>query len=98
MERIIIGKVLSPHGVKGEVRVLPLTDFPERFQKTKSVWSDARNTYLEIENIREQKEYLLIKFAKVNNRDQAEELTNSYLTIDREQLMELSPVIITISR
>jgi 16S rRNA processing protein RimM len=91
MERIIIGKVLSPHGVKGEVRVLPLTDFPERFQKTKSVWSDARNTYLEIENIREQKEYLLIKFAKVNNRDQAEELTNSYLTIDREQLMELSP-------
>ena len=28
---VIIGRVLGAHGVRGEIRLLPLTDFPERF-------------------------------------------------------------------
>ncbi|MGI6686670.1 MAG: ribosome maturation factor RimM [Bacillota bacterium] len=91
MERIIIGKILSPHGVKGELKVQPLTDYPERFHKTKSVWVDAKKTYLTIENLREQQGLLLIKFQSIDSRDQAEALTNSYLTIDPEQVMELPP-------
>ncbi len=34
---LIIGEVTVPHGVRGEVRVLPLTDRPERFAKLASV-------------------------------------------------------------
>ncbi len=30
-EYVTIGRVLGPHGVRGWVRVLPLTDDPERF-------------------------------------------------------------------
>ncbi len=30
-EMVIIGRVLGAHGVRGEIRILPLTDFPERF-------------------------------------------------------------------
>lgn len=30
---VTIGVITRPHGVKGEVRVLPLTDFPERFEE-----------------------------------------------------------------
>ena len=30
---ITIGKVLKPFGVKGEMKIKPLTDFPERFRK-----------------------------------------------------------------
>ena len=29
--QIIIGRVGAPHGVKGEVKIIPMTDFPERF-------------------------------------------------------------------
>ena len=29
---ITIGKVLKPHGVKGEIKIEPLTDYPERFR------------------------------------------------------------------
>ncbi|MFA5072913.1 MAG: ribosome maturation factor RimM [Nitrospirota bacterium] len=29
---ITIGKVLKPWGVKGELKIMPLTDFPKRFQ------------------------------------------------------------------
>ena len=30
-ERIVIGRVGAPHGVRGALRIIPLTDFPERF-------------------------------------------------------------------
>lgn len=91
MERIIIGKILSPHGVRGEVKVQPLTDYPERFHKTKKVWADAKKDYLEIIHIREQPGIFLMKFRGVDDRNEAEKLTNSFLTIDPDQVMELPP-------
>lgn len=30
-DRVVIGKIVKPHGLKGEVVVEPLTDFPGRF-------------------------------------------------------------------
>ena len=35
---ITIGKVVKPFGVKGEMKIESLTDFPERFQDLKSVY------------------------------------------------------------
>ena len=32
-ERVVIGRVVRPHGLKGEVAVEVLTDFPERFSE-----------------------------------------------------------------
>ncbi len=29
---IAVGKVVAPHGVRGELRIMPLTDFPDRFE------------------------------------------------------------------
>lgn len=37
-ELIIIGKITKPVGLKGELKVLPITDFPVRFRKLKSVY------------------------------------------------------------
>ena len=34
---ISIGKIVAPHGVRGDVRVVPLTDFPDRFQGMKQI-------------------------------------------------------------
>ena len=30
-DRIVIGRIGAPHGVRGDLRIIPLTDFPERF-------------------------------------------------------------------
>jgi len=35
---IIIGKITKPVGLKGELRVLSITDFPDRFKKLKDVY------------------------------------------------------------
>lgn len=91
MERIIIGKITSPHGIKGEVKVLPLTDYPDRFYRTKSVWVDSKKGYLTVESIRKQMEMFLIKFQGVDVRSDAEKLNNSFLTIDHDQAIDLPP-------
>ena len=35
--RITIGKVGAPHGIHGEVRIIPLTDFADRFSSMTEV-------------------------------------------------------------
>ncbi|MDD2498026.1 MAG: ribosome maturation factor RimM [Desulfitobacteriaceae bacterium] len=90
-QRIDIGKILVPHGVKGEVKVLPLTDFPDRFVKMKRVWVDTQNSFLDIESIRFQNKIVLIKFAGVNNRDEGETLKGGLLQISHEEVVPLPP-------
>ncbi len=31
--QIVIGKIVAPHGVRGDIRILPLTEKPEQFLK-----------------------------------------------------------------
>lgn len=87
--RMSIGKVLSPHGVRGEVKVMLFADLPHILQRNKQFWIDSKSDALEIEAIREQKNHFLVKFIGVDNRDESENLTNSLLQIPREELPQL---------
>ncbi|MBI1848614.1 MAG: 16S rRNA processing protein RimM [Candidatus Rokubacteria bacterium] len=42
---MVIGEIARPHGVRGEVRVTPLTDHPERFARVGAcvLWDAARD-------------------------------------------------------
>lgn len=42
---VVIGEIVRPHGVRGEVRVAPLTDDPDRFARVSAcvVWDAARD-------------------------------------------------------
>ena len=39
---LVVGRVVAAQGLKGEVRVLPLSDFPERFLQPGSRWLQRR--------------------------------------------------------
>ena len=43
---VVIGKITRPHGLRGEMRVIPLTDRPERFEGVTEcvLWDQARDT------------------------------------------------------
>jgi len=43
---VVIGEITRPHGLRGEMRVTPLTDRPERFEEVRDciVWDQARDT------------------------------------------------------
>lgn len=43
MESILIGEVLKPQGIKGEIKVYPITDNTERFRDLKEIYlSDGK--------------------------------------------------------
>ncbi|HEY9699283.1 MAG TPA: ribosome maturation factor RimM [Trichocoleus sp.] len=92
-----IGKIVSPQGLKGEVRVYPNSDFPQRFEEPGKRWllrSGAKEPeVLELVSGRylNGKGLYVVKFAGITNCDQAEQLRNALMLIpesDRPQLEE----------
>ncbi|MEO0936418.1 MAG: ribosome maturation factor RimM, partial [Cyanobacteria bacterium J06641_2] len=75
-----IGKIVAPQGMKGELRVYPSTDFPERFEVAGVRWLLRPNTTEpeEVELIKgrflEGKNLYVIQLGGVKYRDEAEEL------------------------
>jgi 16S rRNA processing protein RimM len=46
-EYITVGEICGPFGVHGAVKVLPHTDFPERFRQTERLYVSYRGTLVE---------------------------------------------------
>lgn len=88
-ELIAIGKIVTPHGVRGDVRVIALTDFPERFLKMEQVLLDQNRTLL-IQTAKFHQRYILLKFKGYNDRNAVECLRNQLLYVKREEVMPLS--------
>jgi 16S rRNA processing protein RimM len=67
---VAIGRITSLHGIKGELRVMPLTDFPERFDAGAEVWLDGRP--LRVHRRRWQGKEMIVSLEGIDTRDQAE--------------------------
>ncbi len=84
---LLLGKILRPHGIKGEVRAMILTDYPERLQSLDAVYlstnpQSANPKAYTIEKSRLHQGYFLIKFVGINDRTDAERLREAYLMVD----------------
>ena len=86
-ESLIVGRILAPWGIRGEVKVEVLTDFPERFAPQKVLYLNARP--LEIESCRPHKQHLVVKLATIDSVEDAEKLRGQALTIPRSELSRL---------
>ena len=86
-ESLIVGRILAPWGIRGEVKVEVLTDFPERFAPQKVVYLNARP--LEIESCRPHKQHLVVKLATIDSVEDTEKLRGQDLTIPSSELSRL---------
>lgn len=87
-----IGEIVNIHGVKGEVKVIPLTDNQERFDALKQVYLD-RNGNLEefdIEDVKHFKAAVILKFKGIDTVEAAEALRGLFLVVDRKNAVKLS--------
>lgn len=86
-----VGKIVNTHGVKGEVKVIPLTDDPQRFGKLKWVYSgdDRSKQVLDIESVKYFKNTVIVKFKGISDLDSAEKLRDTYMYVDRENAVKL---------
>ena len=59
-----VGVITATHGIRGEVKVFPTTDDPQRFKKLKQCVIEGRreNIELEVQSVKFFKQYVIIKF------------------------------------
>ncbi len=65
MEDILqVGVITKPHGIRGEVKVFPMTDDVRRFKKLKKTLLDTGNGLIELEceGAKFFKQYVILKF------------------------------------
>lgn len=86
---IKIGQITAPHGVRGEVRVYPLTDFPERFTTLRQVLlgPDARPVGVRCKGT--VKNLIILSIDGVEDRDQAEKLRLQYVQVPKSEVPPL---------
>jgi len=90
-EYILIGKILKTQGHRGAVRILPLTDYPERFKEMSRVRVSVKGSRreLSIEEAVPHKKFFIVKFKEVDDMNAAEELKGALLEVTREELVPL---------
>ncbi|MEI4788949.1 ribosome maturation factor RimM [Bacillus sp. FJAT-53060] len=89
-----VGKVVNTHGVRGEVRVVSKTDFPEERYKKGSVLYIFKQGQREplkvtVASHRQHKQFDLLTFEEVGSLNEAEQLKESILKVEKEHLSSL---------
>jgi 16S rRNA processing protein RimM len=86
-EWLEVGTIVSPQGLQGEVKVLSLSDFPERFEKKGQRWlRSPKGETPQLVNLKygrniPGKNLYIVKLTEINSREQAETLRNYKLLV-----------------
>ncbi|MFZ5966355.1 MAG: ribosome maturation factor RimM [Bacillota bacterium] len=88
-KRIKLGQIVNTQGIKGEIRVYPLTDYKERFEEIKWLFIDETDQKLHIDKVRYKNDLVILKVQEINDMTTAEKYRNCYLTIDKSMAREL---------
>ena len=91
-EWLRVGVVTATHGLRGEVKVFPVTEDPGRFETLRAVKcvGKAGEQMLEIANVRYFKQYVLLSFRGKDRIEDVEGLVKAELYVDRAHALPLS--------
>ncbi|MBQ6240091.1 MAG: 16S rRNA processing protein RimM [Firmicutes bacterium] len=89
-----IGVITSPHGIRGSVRVFPMSENKKRFEEIQQVPysqpdSDEIAGVYTITDVAYQKNVVLLTFAEITDRDGAEAVKGQKLWIHRDEAVPL---------
>lgn len=91
MNLLEVGKIVNTHGLRGEVKVVPWTDYPEVFEDIETVYIKKKTEYekLDIAGLKYQKNNLIVRFSQLKDINEAEKYKNQVLYAERDALGEL---------
>ncbi|GIN18966.1 MAG TPA: ribosome maturation factor RimM [Bacillus bacterium] len=89
-----VGKIVNTHGIRGEVRVISSTDFPDqRYAPGNTLYlfpgNNQEPTPLTVKTHRKHKNFDLLSFEGYENINDVEKWKNATLKIKEDQLTEL---------
>ncbi|CEO88451.1 MAG TPA: 16S rRNA processing protein RimM [Syntrophaceticus sp.] len=90
-EFITVGKVAAPFGIQGEIKVIPLTDFPERFSRGGSYYLSKQKMFkeVEIQGVKIRGREIIIKFEGIDTPEDARVYRNALLQVPRGEVLPL---------
>lgn len=87
---LVIGRIIKPHGVRGEVRVEVMTDVPERFTWLETVYlGEDPPQSIGVESVRFHKNFALVKFEGYDTREAAVSLRAQLLQVPEDESIPL---------
>ena len=86
-----IGQIVNTSGLKGVIKVKPFTDDITRFEDLKTVYISVKGKLEEftLEQVRYNKNMVLLKLKGIDTIEDAEKYRNMYLKIHRSDAVEL---------
>ena len=92
---VAIGEIARPHGLRGEMRVTPLTDHPERFERVTAcvLWDATRDERepCRITTARRQGDAVLVSIAGCATVDAARALVGRLIAVPRAEALRPPP-------
>ncbi len=90
-ELIAIGKIVGHFGYKGEVKIIPLTDFPERFKSLKQVHINYKGqiSTKAVEAVKNHGQGWLLKLSGIDDKETADQYRGSLLQVDETEVYPL---------
>lgn len=86
-EFLRVGKIVNTHGLKGEMKVISLTEDPRRFDELEYVTIDGEER--KILGCKYQKDRVIVRIEGVDTIEEAEKYKTKIMEIPRENAMEL---------
>lgn len=86
-----VGQIVNTFGIKGQLKVKPFTDDMERFEELKTVYICKKNEMkkVEIEDVKYNKQCVLLKVKGIEDLTEAEKYKGLFLKIDRKDAKKL---------
>ncbi len=86
---LVVARIVSPQGNRGEVKAEIVTDFPERFASTPAVYLGPEHLRFEVEGYRFLEDAVVLKLKGIDSIDQAERLRGKLVEVPEEEAVKL---------
>jgi len=91
-DKVTIGKIVKPFGVHGEVKIFPLTDYPERFQTLEEVMIQTKEEQLlryRLSQVRLRPPFVFVVFEGIDCREDVDEIRGGLVQIPESERISL---------
>ena len=79
---LVVGQIINTHGLRGEMKVMPLTEDMRRFDYLEYVILKGKK--VKVEGVKYFKDKVILKLEGINSIEEAEKLKRTYLEIEDE--------------
>jgi 16S rRNA processing protein RimM len=88
-DRLTIGRIVSPHGIRGEFRMYIYTHFPERIPELPYIFIGESDEPRKLSRARQKDNTMIMRVEGITSREQADELRGQIIQVDRENAAPL---------